>query len=242
MGILRGFLKKIRRKYAEYKGGEIYINYLRRQGIKIGTRCHIGKPSTITIDYTRPYLVEIGNNVRMNNYFTLLTHDFATSVLTNKYGEFLPSSGKVKIGNNVYFAQRCTVMKGVTIGDNCIIGYGSLVTKDIPSNSVVAGSPAKVICTLEQYYEKRKQKSLEESLELAREIERTQGRRPVLLDFKEEFVFFVSGNEVDKYPDIPIKHQLTTMGDCFNRWVMEHKAPYKSFEEFLNAANNSQKE
>lgn len=240
--MLKGILKKIRQKYAEYKGGEIYINYLREQGIKIGTQCHIGKPSTIAIDSTRPYLVEIGNNVRMNNGFTLLTHDFATSVITNKYGEFLPSSGKVKIGNNVYFAQKCTVMKGVTIGDNCIVGYGSLITKDIPDNSVVAGSPARVICTLEEYYEKRKIKALEESLALVNEIEKYYKRNPLPTDFREEFVYFVSGNEVDKYPELPIKHQLSTMGDCFDRWVREHNAPYKSFDEYLNAANISKKE
>lgn len=234
--MIKGIIKKFKRKYAEYKGGEIYLDYLRQLGIKIGTHCHIGKPKTITIDYTRPYLIEIGNHVRMNNGFTLLTHDFATSVLTNKYGDFLPSSGKVKIGNNVYFAQKCTVMKGVTIGDNCIIGYGSLVTKDIPSNSVVAGSPARVICTLEEYYEKRKTKALEESLELAKEVQRFYKRKPVPKDFREEFVYFVSGNEVEKYPELPIKHQLMTMGDCFDRWVREHKAPFKSFDEFLDAA------
>lgn len=229
-------IQRLKRKYAEFQGGETYINYLRGKGIKIGNGCHIGKPKTISIDYTRPYLVEIGNNVRMNTGFTLLTHDFATSVLTNVYGEFLPSSGKVVIGNNVYFAQKCTVMKGVTIGDNCIIGYGSIVTKDIPSNSVVAGSPARVICTLEQYYEKRKKKALEESLALAREIEKAKKRRPIPSDFKEEFIYFVSGNEVDKYPELPIKHQLTTMGNCFEKWRKEHKAPFKNFDDFLNAA------
>ena len=229
-------IEKIKHKYAEFKGGEFYLNYLRKQGIKIGKGCHIGPPKTITIDCTRPYLVEIGNNVRMNKGFTLLTHDFATSVITNKYGEFLPSSGKVKIGNNVYFAQKCTVLKGVTIGDNCIIGYGSLVTKDIPDNSVVAGSPAKVICTLDKYYEKRKEKALEESLALAREIQAVYKRRPVPSDFKEEFVYFVSGDEIEKYPEIPIQYQLTTMGDCQERWVKEHKAKYKSFDDFLAAA------
>ena len=234
--MLSGIINRLKRKYAEFKGGETYLNFLRKQGVRIGKNCHIGPAKTISIDSTRPYLVEIGNNVRMNTGFTLLTHDFATSVITNYYGSFLPSSGKVKIGNNVYFAQKCTVLKGVTIGNNCIIGYGSLVTKDIPDNSVVAGSPAKVICTLEQYYEKRKQKALEESLALAREIKDYYKRKPEPIDFKEEFVYFVSGNEVDNYPELPIKHQLTTMGDCYKKWVNEHKAPFKDIDEFLKAA------
>lgn len=62
------------------------------------------------------------------------------------------------IGNNVVFGRNVTILKNVTIGDNCIIGNGSIVTKDIPSNSVAAGAPAKAISTLEEYYKKRKEK------------------------------------------------------------------------------------
>ena len=228
--------EKIKRKYAEFKGGETYLNYLREKGVKIGQRCTIGPIKTITIDCSRPYLLEIGNDVRLNYGLTIMTHDFTTLVFKNYYGDFLPSSGKVRIGNNVYFGRHCTVLKGVTIGNNCIIGSGSLVMRDIPDNSVVAGCPAKVICTLDQYYEKRKQKALQEALELAREIERTQGRRPIISDFREEFVYFVSGCEIDKYPELPIKYQLTTMGDCYGKWIKEHKALYKNFDEFLDAA------
>ena len=47
-------------------------------------------------------------------------------------------------------------MQNVTIGSNCIVGMGSIVTKDVPDHSVVAGVPAKVICTTEQYLEKHK--------------------------------------------------------------------------------------
>ena len=234
--MFKRLLSKIYFKYAQFKGGEVYLNYLRNQGIRIGKYCHIGDPKTITIDCTRPYLVEIGDNVRMNTGFTLLTHDFATSVLTNVYGDFIPSSGKVSIGNNVYFAQKCTVLKGVTIGNNCIIGYGSLVNKDIPDNSVVAGSPARIICTLEEYYQKRKKQSLDEALELAREIQKVYNRKPVPADFKEEFVFFVSGNDVSRYPEIPIRYQLTTMGNCYEKWTKEHKSIYENFDDFLDAA------
>lgn len=234
--MFRNLIEKIKRKYVEYKGGEIYLNYLRNKGVRIGKNCTIGPPNKVVIDCSRPYLVEIGDNVRLNYGLTIMTHDFTTMVFKEYYGDFLPSSGKVKIGNNVYFGRNCTVLKGVTIGDNCIIGYGSLVVKDVPDNSVVAGSPAKVICTLDKYYEKRKEKALEEAFALAREIQAVYKRRPVPSDFREEFVYFVSGDEIDKYPEIPIYRQLKRTGDCYDVWTKKHKAIYKSFDDFLAAA------
>lgn len=213
------------------------MNYLRKQGVLIGENCTIGKVSTITIDVSRPYLVEIGNNVRLNKGLTIMTHDFSTIVFKMSYGELLPSSGRVKIGNNVYFGQNCTVLKGVTIGDNCIIGFGSLVMKDIPSNSVVAGVPAKVVCSLDDYYEKRKKKSLEEAFSLVREIERKYNRKPIPADFKEEFVFFTEGEDICNYPSIPIESQLRVWGDCYDRWVKEHKKIFSDFDSFIEAAH-----
>lgn len=51
----------------------------------------------------------------------------------------------VTIGNNVWLGGNVTIVPGVTIGDNCVIGAGSVVTRDIPSNTVAAGNPARVI-------------------------------------------------------------------------------------------------
>lgn len=51
----------------------------------------------------------------------------------------------ITVGNNVWFGAHVCVLPGVTIGDNCVIGAGSVVTKDIPSNSVAVGNPCKVI-------------------------------------------------------------------------------------------------
>lgn len=51
----------------------------------------------------------------------------------------------IKVGNNVWFGAQCVVLGNVTIGDNSIIGAGSVVTRDVPANVIVAGNPAKVI-------------------------------------------------------------------------------------------------
>ena len=66
--------------------------------------------------------------------------------------------GKIKIGNNVHIGVNALIMPGVTIGNNVIIGCGAVVAKDIPSDSVAVGVPAKVIETIEDYYNKNKDK------------------------------------------------------------------------------------
>lgn len=57
----------------------------------------------------------------------------------------LTSKGEIKIGRNVWIGDKVSIFGGVTIGDNVIIGAGSIVTHDIPSNSMAAGAPAKVV-------------------------------------------------------------------------------------------------
>jgi serine acetyltransferase len=56
------------------------------------------------------------------------------------------------IGDNVYIASNSTVIGNIHIGNNVIIGAGSVVTKDIPDNSIVAGNPARIIKTLDESY------------------------------------------------------------------------------------------
>lgn len=54
----------------------------------------------------------------------------------------------ITVGNDVWIGAHVTVLPGVTIGDNCVIGAGSVVTRDIPANSVAVGNPCKVIKTI----------------------------------------------------------------------------------------------
>ena len=85
-------------------------------GVKIGDNCIIRSPRTALIDVTRPSLITIGNNVDMNRHFQILTHDWWSTVFRNYFHDFVNSSGKVSIGNNIYFGTNVTILKGVTMG------------------------------------------------------------------------------------------------------------------------------
>lgn len=105
-------------------------------------------------------LIKLGNNVRLASKVTFVTHD-VTHVMLNANptlnGEsFKEKIGCIEISDNVFVGAGSTILYGVRIGTNVIIGAGSLVNKDIPSNSVVGGVPAKVISTFDKYIEKRR--------------------------------------------------------------------------------------
>ena len=84
--------------------------------------------------------IEIGENVAISHDVTIMDSD-AHEGLWAGYEKTKP----IKIGNHVWIGTRVTILKGVTIGDNAIIAAGSVVTKNVPNNTIVAGVPAKVI-------------------------------------------------------------------------------------------------
>lgn len=104
---------------------------------------------------TEPYFIKIGNNCQLTHGCKLFTHGGA-NVVRNKYPDF-DVFGKIIIGNWVYIGTNSIIMLGVTIGSNVLIAAGSVVTKSIPSNSVVEGNPARIICTVDEYYNRNKQ-------------------------------------------------------------------------------------
>lgn len=213
------------------KGTRLYPLFLKYRGVKLGKDIWWGKFNTLAIDDSRPSLVSIGDNCRINTGFTLMTHDASNGVLRRVYNDFIPASGRITIGNNVYFGRHCTVLRGGSVGDNCIIGYGSIVTRPIPSNSVAIGRPAKVICTLDEYYKKRKTACVEEALDYARSIQERFGRRPVLSDFFEEFPLFMKGDE--ESDKLPIREQLR---ESYPYYRENNKPVFDGFEDFLKQA------
>lgn len=138
-----------------------YPDYLRKKGAKIGQNCEIYKTANFG---SEPYLISVGNHVRINSGVQLVTHDGGIWVLRGAESLFqeefkqADKFGRISIGNNVHIGTNAIIMPGVSIGDNCIVACGAIVTHDVPKNSVVGGVPATMIESIEEYAEKMRNK------------------------------------------------------------------------------------
>lgn len=123
--------------------------YARHIGVNIGENNLIGKKHWSS----EPYLITVGSHCQLTDC-KIFTHGGGNSV--RRTHPNFDCFGKVKIGDYVYIGTNALIMPGVTIGDNSLIAAGSVVTKSVPSGTVVAGNPARIICTVEEYYERNK--------------------------------------------------------------------------------------
>ncbi len=139
-----------------------FLKYIKKIGVSFGKNLECEKSVSFG---SEPYLITIGNNVKLSHGVTFITHDGGVHVLRNICNNpKLDYFGKITIGNNVFIGNKATIMPGVTIGNNVIVGLGSIVTKDIPDNSVVAGIPARIIESVDQYKKKKIEKTVETKL------------------------------------------------------------------------------
>jgi maltose O-acetyltransferase len=109
--------------------------------LKIGERVSFGG---IKIFLNAP--VSIGNDtmIGFNTIIHTSTHDY------NNYPMWLERIDRpVIIGNNVWIGFNVSILPGIKIGDNSVVGAGSVVTKNVPPNVIIAGNPAKIIKTID---------------------------------------------------------------------------------------------
>jgi len=134
----------------------IYYQYTRRMRDLMNRGLTIGKNVTIEhsvmIDTNYPYLIKIGSNCSLAQGVKLLAHDATPFKFLNGHTRL----GKIEIKDNVFIGTEVIILPGVTIGPNVLIAAGSVVNKDIPPNSCVAGVPARFYRKFDEYLKEMK--------------------------------------------------------------------------------------
>lgn len=132
--------------------GKDYMPYriekYRLNGATIGEHVRAFSP----ISSHEPYLLTIGDNVTVATGVSFITHDNSAIKLFDDATDFV---GPITIGRNVFIGANSTLLPGVTIADDCVIGAGSVVTRSCPDQgTVIAGNPAKPVGSVEKMREK----------------------------------------------------------------------------------------
>ncbi len=150
---------KLRRYYRQIKmftirDGWRKAKWLKRHKIfaQIGENCYYA-PNILPAE---PFLVKLHNNVVISANVRIITHSAVHCVFNQEdhTKEHICPYGEVEIKDNVYIGANVMINYGVTIGRNCIIAAGAIVTKDVPDGEVWAGVPAKKIGLYQDVKEK----------------------------------------------------------------------------------------
>lgn len=218
---------------------EELLDNLRKHGADIGKDVLVYSTNRTMIDASSPFLLKIGDHVRIAEGVKILTHDYAWSVLkryssdTACEGRIFGAQSAVEIGSNVFIGMNAIITRGVKIGDNVIIGAGSVVTKDCQAGGVYAGNPAKRIMTVEEYYRKREALQLKEAKDIAIRYKQRFHREPPIEIFSEYFMLFTTREEAQKVP--AFRAQMGRMGnmEATENYMDTHEPSFPDYEAFL---------
>lgn len=131
---------------------------MKKIGVKIVKDVHYyGNPYDMFS--AEPWLISLGNHVHITREVLFVTHDGGSLLFRHNIPD-LEYTAPITIGDYVYIGVRSVILPGVNIGNNCIVAAGSIVTKDVPDNSVVGGVPAKIIKSTDEYLQGLKSRLL----------------------------------------------------------------------------------
>jgi acetyltransferase-like isoleucine patch superfamily enzyme len=135
------------------------VAYLRRCGARIGSQATL--LNRVEDFGTEPWLVEIGSRVTIAGGVLLLTHDGASRVFRHRIEGGSPFGnrfGTIRVLDNCFIGARSILLPGITIGPDSIVGAGSVVARDVPPRTVVAGHPARAVADLDDHIETYRRK------------------------------------------------------------------------------------
>lgn len=231
MGI-RNFIRKL--IFPNTYNSEAYKAYLRRQGVVIGEHTEIYSPNQVGIDVRKPGLIRIGDYCSITKGVSILAHDYSVSVARKKFGQFVGGSLPVTIGDNCFIGIRAIILMGTTIGDNCIIGCNSVVKGVFPDNVVIAGNPARIICTVEEYYQKKMDRWLQDAVVCAKAIYKNLGHIPTVEEMSDGYAWLYlphTQETINRYPCF--FHLSADDYESICNDFLDTKPLFASYEDFL---------
>lgn len=222
--------------FPQFMKSKDLIDILTNHGIHVGKSTHFYYPSSIMIDMQRPWMIEIGDYCKITKGVIILAHDYSRAVFRRSHNQIIGEAGKTKIGNNVFIGMNAIILMGCRVGNNCIVGAGSVLSGNYPDNCVIAGNPARVICSLNEYVEKRKKKEDDEAFLYAISFYQAMGRMPEINEMGPFFHLFLERNPIElKRNNISLNWTGDEESEILENF-MATAPKYDSFEEFLSAA------
>lgn len=212
----------------------VFVDYIRELGGIVGENTRFINPHLCSFDFGRADYITIGNNCCLSTV-TLLAHDYSWYTLLGSVGDILPDAGgEIIIGNNCFIGYGSVILKNTIIGDNVIIGARAVVRGEIPSNTVWAGVPAKMICTIDEFYEKKARHRLHDALSRRDHVRKVTGNDPSVKDMGLFSMLFLTRTE-NNYQTYIKDIEFNGKKDCedVRKFFFKSTPIFSSFEEFL---------
>lgn len=217
---------------------ERYQEYLRSHGVNIGKNTRFINPGKCSIDINRGDYISIGENCCLS-VVTILAHDYSWYTFLDAHNDVVPDpGGEVIIGNNCFIGYQACILKDTHIGNNVIIGARSVVKGNIPSNTVWAGSPAKMICTLEDFYVRKADLKVESAVLRRDHVRSIYQRDPSISEMGLFAVLFLERNN-DNYEKYIKEVEINGIKnhEKLKEFFFSTQPLFKDFNSFLNYKN-----
>jgi maltose O-acetyltransferase len=184
---MKAVLSKLLSYIRDYRH-KAYLDGLINRGLRIGRNVEI--LDGVFLDPSHCFLISIGDNCTLAPNVRLIAHDASMRRFLG-----VTRIGRIIIEPNCFIGDSTVILPGVSIGSHSVIGAGSVVTKDVPSHSVAAGNPAKVICSVEDFLQKHALRKKEGRLFLEEEyrIEAiTEEKKAEMIEWLKKYIAYLS--------------------------------------------------